>query len=104
MPPHQPGAAHQPVISIWHPTEVPPYRTVGALQLGTTSSLGAVPSAISHDQSDAAPSATHSGAASSLAAALSYQPDAALRFGAAFDVGAAPSARYRPSFRGGDSI
>ena len=44
-------------------------------------------------QPNAAPSATHSGAASSLGAALSYQSDAALRFGAAFDVGAALNCR-----------
>ena len=32
----------------------------------------------------------HSDAASSLGLALSYQPDAALRFGVASDLGAAP--------------
>ena len=44
MPPHHPDAVRQPkFISVWHPTEVPPYQPGGALRLETPSSLGAAP-------------------------------------------------------------
>ena len=44
MPPHHPDAVRQPkFVSVWHPTEVPPYQPGGALRLGTQSSLGVAP-------------------------------------------------------------